>query len=399
MIMDKSILNSIGGISSKSAEEWGRGWDDSQKSYPEDGVYFLQEEYLREIADVTRLRAEARPAFFESGEKMRNSEALSRLAWHGHWLAHLTKREERNGVPFHSNDPSSRAPEGCTFFMGIVIMADLPRLKAYYQSRGISFSILSDTMTSFDVWAEDYHDHKGVWGCDHVWVCQGIIPNLFRLGRLEFQFAEYHGTFTVYRRKGARTLVVFAPDGAKITDSGYFCQKDQSPDFIATLKEDANSITGYPANPDGRFAYEPVTLDFAEWEPAFVAGDPMLNVHIPAAAPLEGELTTRSFDMAREFFAKYFPLFKFKGFQCGSWLLDSSLPNFIPETSNIVQFQRNFTLFPQSDGTEWQTRERVFGDPDLPLDKVPQRTSLQRIVKQQILAGHRFRSGSGIILR
>ena len=396
--MDKSILNSIGGISAKAVEEWGRGWDRSQASYPADGVYFLAEEYLREVADITRLRAEARPAFFESGARMRSSEALSRLAWHCHWLLYDVEPNERQGVPFYSTDASSRAPEGCTFFMGIVIMSGLPKIKEYYQARGIPFSILSDTMTSFDIWTDGYHDHKGVWGCEHIWILQGIIPTLFRIGRLEFQFAEYKSDFSVFRRKGTNELVILAPDGAKITSDGYVCQNDETPAFTATLKDLGYAFIGYPVAADGRISSSPVNLGPREWEPAFVDGDPMINVHIPACAPLEAELTTRSFDMAREFFAKYFPLFKFKGFQCSSWLLDSSLPKLLPAESNIVRFQKNFTLFPHSEGTAWQTRERVFGDPDLPLDDVPQRTSLQRTVKAAMLSGHRFRAGSAISL-
>lgn len=396
--MDKSILNSIRGISAKAIEEWGRGWEESQASYPVDGIYFLADEYLRDVAEVTRLRAEARPDFFESGTKMRSNEALSRLAWHCHWLLHVAKPDERKGVPFYSTDASSRAPEGCTFFMGIVIMAELPKLKAFYQTHGIPKEILSDTMTSFDVWTEDYHDHKGVWGCDHVWVCRGLEPNLFRLGRLEFQFGEFKSDYKMFRRKGTDELVILAPDGAKITPDGYVCQKDETPAFTASFKDFGYAFMGYPVAQNGTISRSPVNLGASDWEPAFVNGDPMINVHIPAAAPLEADLTTRSFGIAREFFAKYFPLFKYKGFQCSSWLLDSSLPAFISPDSNIARFQRNFRLFPHPEGTEWQTRERVFGDPDLPLDKVPQRTSLQRIVKTQMLAGHRFRTGSAISL-
>ena len=91
--------------------------------------------------------------------------------------------------------------------------------------------------------------------------------------------------------------------------------------------------------------------------------------------------------------------FHFKGFACGSWLLDPTLQDFLPKTSNIVRFQSLFNLYPSPDGNDWQTRERVFGDPDLPLDKVPLKTSLQRIVHDQILNGHRFRSGNMFLPR
>ena len=103
--------------------------------------------------------------------------------------------------------------------------------------------------------------------------------------------------------------------------------------------------------------------------------------------------------MPRDFFPRYCPEFRFKGFACGSWLLDPTLQDFLPKTSNIVRFQSLFNLYPSPDGNDWQTRERVFGDPDLPLDKVPLKTSLQRIVHDQILNGHRFRSGNMFLPR
>ena len=54
---------------------------------------------------------------------------------------------------------------------------------------------------------------------------------------------------------------------------------------------------------------------------------------------------------------------------------------------------------PHVDGNDWQTRERVFGNPDLPMESVPLKTSLQRIVHDQILKGHRFREGEMFLPR
>ena len=100
------------GLPQEAQENWSRNWELSQASFPTDGVFFVQEEFLREVADITRLRPEARPAFFDSGRRIRENEALSRLAWHCHWLAHLANSEERGDVSPYSHDPKANAPLG-----------------------------------------------------------------------------------------------------------------------------------------------------------------------------------------------------------------------------------------------------------------------------------------------
>ncbi len=73
-------------------------------------------------------------------------------------------------------------------------------------------------------------------------------------------------------------------------------------------------------------------------------GEPVLEVHIPAGEPLDIESCKASFEQAKEFFAKYYSNYDYKCFTCGSWLLDDTLINFMKETSNVIKFQRLFTL-------------------------------------------------------
>ena len=389
------------GLPQDAQENWSRNWELSQASFPQKGIFFVHEEFLREVADISRLRPEARPALFASGKQIRESEPLSRLAWHCHWLAHLATAEERGDASPYLHDPKANAPLGCTFFSGIIAMAALPRIKAYYLERDIPMSVLSDSALALDIWAEDYFTKHGVWGCDHAtWVLQHTVPTLFRLGRLEFQFGAFRSNgFSFYRNRKSGELAILAPPDLPVADGGYFAQPDQPPDFTTTLVSTDTSVTGHQVQPNGQLASQPVTLNLTEWEVAFTEGDKMINVHIPACAPLEFTLTRDSFRICREFFAKYFPGFAYKGFQCGSWLLDSSFPKFLPETSNIVRFQSLFHLFPAPKANDWQHRERVFGNPELPLEQVPQKTSLQRILKREMLNGFRFRSGLGLIPR
>jgi len=68
-----------------------------------------------------------------------------------------------------------------------------------------------------------------------------------------------------------------------------------------------------------------------------------LAVHIPANDKLEG--LKESYDLAREFFHKYFPDFNVKYFHCTTWLLYPGLANILPKTSNILAFQEDYTIY------------------------------------------------------
>lgn len=72
-----------------------------------------------------------------------------------------------------------------------------------------------------------------------------------------------------------------------------------------------------------------------------------LNVHIPAGEPLDPSSSQASFDRARHFFPHHFPEEAVTSFTCHSWLLDDQWGHYLPETSNIVQFQRRFHVVPE----------------------------------------------------
>ena len=82
---------------------------------------------------------------------------------------------------------------------------------------------------------------------------------------------------------------------------------------------------------------------------------------------------------------------------CSSWLLDPQLAEYLPASSNIVRFQRRFTLIEdRAAGDNALTLRFVFGLPtDLPLDAYPQRTTLERAIIAHIRAGRDWRGGVG----
>ncbi len=78
--------------------------------------------------------------------------------------------------------------------------------------------------------------------------------------------------------------------------------------------------------------------------PVVVPGQSGLNTHIPRDGPLDPDSCDESFTRAREFFPSRFPE-QIAAFSCHSWLMDDQLVSVLPESSNIIRFQRRFTHF------------------------------------------------------
>ena len=122
----------------------------------------------------------------------------------------------------------------------------------------------------------------------------------------------------------------------------------------------------------GRLQFEPITLDKELLVDGTVipAGTPALSVHIPAGEPMTIPSCEASFAEAPAFFGIEKPVYV-----CGSWLLAPELPQLLPETSNIVQFQKFFHIintFPSR-----QAEERTFGFVLDDASQYPETTSLQ----------------------
>jgi len=140
------------------------------------------------------------------------------------------------------------------------------------------------------------------------------------------------------------------------------------------------------------------------WEPAvlerlgvgFRHGDPALDLHIPEAGPLTPEACDRSLRRAGDFFPRHFPAERYRVAICTSWLLDDQLAAYLGPESNIVRFQRRFTLLPGSvaDG-DANILMFVFRRAAPALNELPQRTSLERAVVRHLRAGRHWRIRAG----
>ena len=119
-------------------------------------------------------------------------------------------------------------------------------------------------------------------------------------------------------------------------------------------------------------------------------------IHIPSDASLAPSACKESLDQARTFMARYFPGMEQAPWECHSWLLSPALLKILDGSSNIVRFQQLFEVKEwHEDNTEFMNW--IFNKPAIPLDELPEKTSLQRAVKQNLLAGGKIGEGIGLL--
>ena len=166
--------------------------------------------------------------------------------------------------------------------------------------------------------------------------------------------------------------------------------------FRAVLEESGDSVTGFTVNEWGECAAEPVTL--RGYREVLRRGDNVLSVHIPALEPFTPEICDASFSDAVRIFRTYYPEFPFRAFHCHSWMLERRLVQIIGRESNITHFGRRFTVYPVvSSGHD--VYSFLFHVPKaVPPEELPEKTSMQRKVKEYLCAGNYYYEKSGVIV-
>lgn len=134
----------------------------------------------------------------------------------------------------------------------------------------------------------------------------------------------------------------------------------------------------------GALEYEMIEREKKKW----------INIHIPADASMGRERLRESYEDARAFFTRYFPDYGQSDMMCDSWLLSPHLTKLLPESSNILGFQRAFELV-HVDETNDSFIRWVFGRTDIPVRELREDTSLQRKIKACLLEGSNLGAATG----
>lgn len=225
------------------------------------------------------------------------------------------------------------------YFYVYVFLAALPHAQSYCRGRGIAEDTIRHTLMDLGRKMALYRRRHGAGGFDlQGWLTLHFRGTIFDLGRLQFQRA---------------------------------CLRTRTGEAIAAA--------GLPDGP----------------------GAPTLSVHISnSMGPMSPSACDAAFEQARTFFAAHFPEEQYSTAVCHSWLLDEQLGEYLPESSNIMRFQRRFTLAYTPEANDLSVLQFVFdrvptsGDGIL-LDELPQTTHLERSIVNHLRSGRHWHGGSG----
>jgi hypothetical protein len=230
--------------------------------------------------------------------------------------------------------PDSWGAVGRLFYV-YVFVATLPFTREHHERHGVSEDVSRHTLADLGRNIAVHRRRHGVGGLLFPdWLTLHLSGELYQLGRLQFQRGKL----------GERT-------GQGV------------------------AAAGVPLGPGGS----------------------CLELHIPDfSGPLSPAACDRSLALAREFFARHYPEERYTVASCASWLLDPQLARYLSPDSNILRFQSRFRTarLPQED-YDRDTLGFVFGDPELPLDTLPRRSSLQRAVADHLRSGAHWHGGRG----
>lgn len=235
-------------------------------------------------------------------------------------------------IHFHSL-PATMGDAGTWFYLH-VFAAAYPHTRALYEKHGIPDDIARATLADIGRHVLIHRQRTGEAGlADPDWLELHLRGMIYQIGRLQFERAPLGGT----------------------TSRALHAQ-------------------GYPRQ----------------------KGHPVLAVHIPSlSGPLSPEACDASFAEADAFFRAHYPGYPLDLAVCKSWLMDRQLADYLPETSNIVQFQRRFQIAYTPEPDNHDTLEFVFRAPNRSLDELPQSSTLERAVVAHIRAGKAWTGGMG----
>lgn len=271
------------------------------------------------------------------------------------------------------------APQLSNAVFSAVFASALPTLLTRLKAICKDAKIVEDTLSDYGIWARIYEKETGTIGIgEFEWICILFCQRIFRIGRLQYECTYFEEPF-------------------------YIFQMRKTGDYCATPVNDLISASGkilkyHPI--DGSTAtashkYE--VLDVNDVDIVLAPGMPVLNIHIPEAGPLENELVDTSLEKAKAFFAmRNYPS---TIAVCESWLLDTAVPVYAHQSKNICAFQQRFYKYSLHHGVS-DTKSRICGKRfiDAQPESLPVRTSLQRGLREYLLAGGDVANASGFLL-
>lgn len=233
------------------------------------------------------------------------------------------------------------------------------------------------------------------------WTQHFINGVILKIGRLEFhRIPDLYGSdFAVFQSDAGeyRLLAVrgtYDPNGrCKTSDAA-----SDPADIEVSYTETDTYYEGNALTDTGLVCRESVRLPKASWKKICDPSSQALTVHIPTGPGLTPENVHAAYARALEVMESCYPEFSFPVLHCSSWLMDTQLADMLPAESNMVRFQSDY-LHGNTIHVDSGVFSFLFTYPYSrnDLQGLPERTTLERKMKQHLLSGRHSYDQVGII--
>lgn len=380
-------------------------WEESAACLPQELPPFLDPQQCTALRAFTNLQPEVDEALVDIARQVVASPALLHLAWHCYRLV------------FHHPDYSSSdiakwpwlehvLGKNHGLFYVLVVLGAIPLVQEFHARRGVPEAISRDTVSHYRELMRLRWDETGerwtvllaalYWTRYHAW------GDLYSLGRMEYMVRPFGQLVRAYRHRATGRVLALVAGTYVCTADGYMnageTVESRPGNWETVFEEHDDHVVGCPVSPRGHALPQTVTLKLSEWELVLKQGDMMLDVHIPAGGNFTPDKCQDSMARAMAFFTRYFPDRPYRGFCCGSWILDPGIAQWYRPDSNMVRWQEELYLFP------WPSGQRtglffLFDDGNIDLATAPRDTSMRRAALDHLQAGGWMRAGGMFMLK
>lgn len=401
--MQLSQVLAAAAIAPDRAEYIAPHWDATQARMPA-VVAELQPAAWQPARVAVGLAAALEGDLTRAARRIEGDEALRRLFWHYLQLVYELPRG-----PNLSRWPrlTEALGDDAGLFYLLVALASVPKVQALHARQGIPPNITQDTIQQVRLFCDEMHrrgtgGRPGAFVNQVYWFRNYTDGLLYRLGRMEYMVRPAGGAVEVWRHRRTGYTQALLSAGQHVTPEGFLISGEeasaQAECVTSELTRDASAVRGLPVSPLGFAERRPCSLALAQWEKVFGPGDPILEMHIPAGGSMPPEACVQSLRAGFEFFPRYFPDRRPRACTCQSWIFNTQLFELLPADANLNKLMREVYLYPVVSGPR-SGLFFIFFDENVEIDKAPETTSVQRAVKQFLLAGNRFRSGGMFFLQ
>ena len=313
-----------------------------------------------------------------AAETIRNNEHLSAVySLAVHLL--LDEEERYDGFQFrYWPDPEGTMDADAPLFYLLLSLECVTRVRELHSRTAIPEELTRDTCSGIGTKAYDYfffHGRPGTAKWALWWFRHHIKGRLYRVGRLEFIHKQLYEGVSLFRKEDETRLVCKDPESGEpvclVYGSGDIRQTEPKVSPVHALED---------------------------WDRCLGPDDYVLDIHIPGGGGLTPDCINDSLSRALTFFDALYPETDIRGFECVSWIFSPDLEAAFPPGANLILLRNRVYPFPVK-SNRVEGLQFIFGTySENPADW-PEKTSVQRRLKQHLVADGTFRISGMVLLR